>query len=122
MARIVVVDDSKLMRALLTDLLAKAGHEVECWQDPQEPEIPALVIASDPELIITDYNMPGCDGEALVRMVRRGEPSLPIIVLTANHDPDLQARLQAFGGVRIFHKPLQPEELLLAVMDWTSSR
>lgn len=118
MARIVVVDDSKLMRMLLKDLLEKAGHEVECWGDLHEEEIPAMVVAMDPALIVTDYNMPGCDGEALIRMVRKGQPNLPIIMLTANHDADLEARLHHFGLVKILHKPLQPEALLGAVQGW----
>jgi len=118
MAKIVVVDDSKLMRMLLKDLLEKAGHEVECWGEVHEAEIPAMVIAADPALIITDYNMPGCDGEALAKMVRKSEPNLPIIMLTANHDADLAARMHHCGLVRILHKPLHPDEFLEAVKGW----
>lgn len=117
MARIVVVDDSKLMRMLLKEILVNAGHDVECWEEVPEAEIPALVIASDPNLIITDYNMPGCDGATLVRMVRQSEPGLPIIMLTAMHDPEVMADLQRHNPIRILHKPLKPEELLEALKE-----
>jgi two-component system chemotaxis response regulator CheY len=117
MARIVVVDDSKLMRMLLKEILVSAGHEVECWEEVPEVEIPAMVIASDPNLIITDYNMPGCDGAALVRMVRQGEPNLPIIMLTATRDPEVMAKLVQQSPIRILYKPLKPEELLQALKD-----
>ena len=45
MSKIVVIDDSKFMRNLLTRFLESAGHEVISWGDVAATEIPAMVLA-----------------------------------------------------------------------------
>lgn len=115
MAKIVVVDDSKLMRNLLKRVLEEAGHEVETWDEVTAAEIPAMVLAAHPSLIITDYQMPGCNGLTLARMARKANPSLPIILLTATHDPAVEDGAKRQDVNRILYKPLHEDQLLEAV-------
>jgi len=115
MSRIVVVDDSKLMRNLLQHLLEQAGHEVEPWADVAASEIPGRIKEGHPDLVITDYQMPGCNGLTVARMVRKVKPGLPIIVVTATHDPGMVEAMTRQEVSRILYKPLKEEELLTAV-------
>jgi DNA-binding NtrC family response regulator len=115
MARIAVIDDSRLMQILLRRILERAGHEVDVWADVTAMGIPDLITAQTPELIITDYSMPGCNGLTVARMARKVQPELPIIVLMATHDPTVMEALYRQEVSSILHKPLQEDELLAAV-------
>ena len=112
MARIIVVDDSKLMRHIVRHFLEEAGHEVDEWADVSASEIQGRLEAFSPDLLITDYQMPGCNGLTVAKMVRKARPSLPVIVLTASHDPAVEAALRKQEVSAILHKPLKSEDLL----------
>ena len=115
MSRIAVIDDSRLMQVLLRRILERAGHEVDVWEDVTAMGIPDLIAAKAPELIITDYSMPGCNGLTVARMARKAQPELQIVVVMATHDPTIMDALNRQEVSRILHKPLQEEELLAAV-------
>jgi CheY-like chemotaxis protein len=115
MARIVVLDDSKLMRNLLRHILEHAGHEVEVWEEVTAMEIPERLTAGNPDLIITDYQMPGCNGLTVARMARKTRPGLPVIVVTASRDVSVTDALKRVEVNCILHKPLREEELLEAL-------
>lgn len=115
MPKIVVVDDSKLMRHLLQRILELAGHEVTVWHDLAASEVPERINASAPDLIITDYQMPGCNGLTLVRMARKTKPELPVVVLTADHDPEVVKVLSRLEVKHILYKPVQEGELMEAI-------
>ncbi len=115
MARIAVVDDSAMMRHLLSQFLEQQGHEVHAWEEGPAEGIPAKVQELDPDLLITDYLMPICDGLTLARQARSAKPGLPVILLTADHDPGLEAALGSGEVSLIIHKPLHTEELLTAL-------
>lgn len=115
MSKIVVVDDSKLMRHLLQRILEQAGHEVEVWDDVTAAEIPDLIKAAAPDLIISDYQMPGCNGLTLVRMARKTRPELPVVILTATRDPEVTKPLERLDVKHILYKPLQEAALMEAI-------
>ena len=119
MARIVVIDDSKLMRNLLRHMLEQAGHEVETWEDISAMEVCERVGASNPDLVITDYQMPGCNGLTVAKMARKAKPGLPVVVVTATHDPSVLDALNRQEVSQILHKPLREEALLEAVKQVT---
>ncbi|HJV49516.1 MAG TPA: response regulator [Geothrix sp.] len=115
MAKIVLVEDSKLMRHLIRRMLEQAGHEVEAWEDLAASEIPERIKAGAPDLIISDYQMPGCNGLTLVRMARKVRPDLPVLMVTSTRDPDVMAPLRRLDVKHILHKPLQEGELMEAI-------
>ena len=89
MSKIVVVDDSKLMRNLIQHILEQAGHEVDAWAEVTAMEVADRILASDPDLVVTDYQMPGCNGLTLARMARKAKPGLPIVVVPNHGTPRL---------------------------------
>lgn len=115
MPRIVVLDDSRLMRNLIQAFLEAAGHEVDIWVEVTAAEIATRIHSGKPDLIITDYQMPGCNGLTVARMVRKANPSLPVLVVTSSHDPAVLAALQHQDVSGILHKPLGEKDLLEAV-------
>jgi DNA-binding NarL/FixJ family response regulator len=117
MARIMVIDDSPMMRDYMRRCLEKANHEVEEWIPLSPMEIPEKLKFSHPDLILCDYQMPGCNGASLARMVQKVDPDLPVVILTAYRDKEMEANLSKFGVKRILHKPINAEMLNQAVQD-----
>lgn len=115
MARVLVVDDSKLMRHILRQFLEDGGHEVLEWAEVVASEVADRLAADAPDILITDYQMPGCNGLTLARLARRARPGLPIIVVTALRDPAVLEALQKQEVSRVLHKPLSEQDLLAAV-------
>jgi adenylate cyclase len=85
--RVMVIDDSSLACDMVEDALRGFGFEVATFTDAHR----AIEVANRqrPDVVLTDLEMPGLDGEALCRRLKGLEPSLPVIILTAN-DSDLQ--------------------------------
>ena len=114
MAKVMVIDDSEVMRRYLRKVLGET-HEVEEWMPASAMEIAEHVGASAPDLVITDYQMPGCSGATIARMILKSRPGLPVIVVTAIRDDEVAVTLRKFQVVEILYKPVSREVLLAAV-------
>ena len=117
MARIMVIDDSPMMRDYMRRCLEKAGHEVEEWLPLSPMDIPEKLKTSIPDLILCDFQMPGCNGASLARMVQKVNPDLPVVILTAYRDKEMETNLRKFGVKRTLYKPISAELLNQAVKD-----
>ena len=117
MTKILVIDDSSLMRVLVRDCLEHTGFEVEDWLPMSVMEIPERIEASRPDLILTDFRMPGINGLSLVQTVQRTDATLPVVILTALREPETEVRLLKFGVKRILHKPISPQALAQALKE-----
>lgn len=115
MSKITIIDDSKLMQTVLRRVLERAGHEVDAWNEVSAMEIAKRIAESAPDVVITDYSMPGCNGLTVAKMARKANPDLPVLVVTATHDPAVMTALNNQEVNAILHKPLQEMELLEAL-------
>jgi CheY-like chemotaxis protein len=99
MAKILIVDDSMMMRELTKAPLLEAGFEAVGINPETLHEVLNQILILQPDLIITDYMMPHFNGEALVRAIRAtpGCRDLPILVLTAHRDEDIIQRMSHHG-------------------------
>jgi DNA-binding NtrC family response regulator len=114
MAKVLVIDDSRVMCLYLRRVL-EPHYSIEEWLPPSAMEIGEHILKSAPDLVLTDYQMPGCSGATVARMVLKAKPGLPVIVITANRDEDVAATLRKFQVADILHKPVTAETLLAAV-------
>jgi CheY-like chemotaxis protein len=83
--KILVVEDDQNLRITLSELLRMEGFSVITARDGDEGYLQAL--AHQPDLIITDLNMPVLDGVELAKLIRRERGKIgevPIIALSAN--------------------------------------
>src|SRR4051794_33101314 len=81
--RVVVADDSGLMRRVLTHALTDAGFDV-VGQAKDGDEALELCRRLRPDTMTLDLHMPGMDGIGVLRELRRpGAPSIPVIVVSA---------------------------------------
>ena len=115
MARIAVLDDSRFMRNLVTKLLEEGGHEAVTCEESSLSGIQDRLQALAPDLVLTDYQMPGCNGLTVARIAHQQRADLPVLLLTATHDPAVEEALLKQQPLSILHKPVQGSELLAAV-------
>ncbi len=82
-ARVVVADDSALMRSIVATLLARAGVEV-VGSAGSGDEALAMCERERPDAMTLDLTMPGLDGLGVLRALRaRGRDSVPVVVVSA---------------------------------------
>jgi CheY-like chemotaxis protein len=115
MARILVIDDSNFMRRIERQFLESAGHEVEDWMPLSAMEIPERLVANPVDLIITDLNMPGVNGMTVAKLAMKSAPDIPVVVLTALRNTEIEAQLAKFKVRRVLHKPISEEDLQAAI-------
>ena len=113
--RILTVDDSPSMRALLRLALTEQGFAV----DQAEDGVAALewLQHNDVDVVITDINMPRLDGFGLIAELRAGSRhgDRPILVLTTESSDEKKARARAAGATGWIVKPFDAEKLAAAV-------
>ena len=98
--RIVIGEDSAVVREGLALLLAQAGHEVVA-RVGDAPAVVAAVLEHDPDLLVTDIRMPPTmtdDGARAARELRTMRPGLPVVLLSQHVETTQSTELVATGA------------------------
>jgi len=106
LAKILIVEDNALNIKLFCDLLAAHGHEPEAVTDSRNALDAAR--AFDPDLVITDIQLPHVSGLDLIRLIRKDEQlaSIPIMAVTAYSAHGDEERIRAAGAQAYVSKPI----------------
>jgi putative two-component system response regulator len=125
-APILMVDDERANILVLERLLQKAGYRnVRSTTDPRT--VLGLVAELRPDLLLLDLKMPGLDGFEILELLRVGaaassEPSLPVLVLTADATKETKRRALAAGATDFLTKPFDLDEVLLRIANMLDLR
>lgn len=113
--RILVVEDDASARQAMTMLLEYEGFEVQ--SAPGGHAALELVKHWIPDLVVSDVQMPGGDGFALVSSLRmvEGCKDVPILLVSARDEVDRRINGLDLGADDFMSKPVQPEELLARI-------
>ncbi|MDA0712103.1 MAG: response regulator [bacterium] len=114
MAHILVIDDEKIIREMLRDILEPLGHEIEEAENGQKG-----LDRYDPEnvdLVITDIMMPEKDGFMTIAEIKKINPNQKIIAFTGYGLHNLPIALD-LGATRVYEKPIKPNDFRKAVSD-----
>lgn len=113
--KILTVDDSKTMRQLLRHCLVEAGFEVVAAEDGLDGL--RNFVTSNPDLVITDLNMPQKDGMELIKSIRASDYNsrIPILVLSTESCEANRKRGRDIGATGWLAKPFDPVELVAMV-------
>ncbi len=112
-SHVMVVDDDAETLALLREVVAKEGYEVETAEDAET----ALRRLGEwqPDLVITDIHMPEMDGLALLAAVREREPDIPVVLLTAFGSLKTAVDAIKAGAFDYLSKPFIVDDIRLVV-------
>ncbi|MBW6490066.1 MAG: sigma-54 dependent transcriptional regulator [Lentimicrobium sp.] len=110
MSKILAIDDDSIIRTLISGSLSSAGYEVITASDGESGLIKAET--EKPDIIITDYQMPGISGLDVLTELKKAMPGIPVIVLTAFGDVPLTIKSIQMGAYDYIEKPIQMPELL----------
>lgn len=113
MTRILVIDDSRFQRSLITSILEKGGHEVLAAGDGKEGY--EKVREERPDLVICDLLMPGIDGYSFLKNLRDAGLQIPVLVLTSDIQETTRKVCMDLGASDVIYKPAKEESLLPAV-------
>ena len=104
--RILLVDDSRLARRLITRTLNRMGLEDITEAEDGRAALP-LIQHNEYDLIISDYNMPHMDGQELLWFIRNKsrQPRVPVMMVTTEGDQSKLAAVQSQGVSAIIDKP-----------------
>jgi DNA-binding NarL/FixJ family response regulator len=113
--RLLVVDDEPNLLRAVAAVLRGEGFDVATARNAREALL--IIAESRPDLIVSDVRMPGMDGYAFARQLRRSPHSalIPIIFLTARDETE--DRIEGFrAGVDVYlTKPFEPAELIAVI-------
>lgn len=114
------MDDDAAVQMTVRLVLERAGHSVVTADNGRNGL--ALCQTGEFDLLFLDIFMPGMDGFETMRMARRQQPQLPIIVISgrpispdADSTPDFLTMATKLGAVSSLQKPFRPADLLTAV-------
>ncbi len=108
-----VIDDDDDARDSLAFLLGTADVEVHTYESA------TAFLKALPQIhggcIVTDIRMPGIDGMELLRQIKDGSTTLPVIVMTGHGDVPLAVEAMKLGAIDFLEKPFDDSALLAAV-------
>lgn len=107
---LLVVDDEKIVRESLRDILELEGYAVHVAADGEAALRKLQDVPVD--LVITDIMMPGMDGISLLRAIRSASHSLPVIIITGNPTQDTTLEALREGASDYIAKPFSSREVL----------
>ena len=112
-ARILVVDDEKLIRWSVGERLQRGGYEVLSAESGEE----ALEIlgAQSPDLILLDVRLPGIDGLATLQRALALAPELAVLMMSAHSTVDIAVEAMKHGAIDFLVKPFPFQALDAAV-------
>jgi DNA-binding NarL/FixJ family response regulator len=114
--RIIVVDDHPLFRGALTQALHSAIGNARIDQAASLAELEAHIHERlDTDLVLLDLSMPGVQGLSGLLLLRAQHPDVPVVVVSANDDPETIRKCMEFGASGYVPKSLSVEEIRVAV-------
>ncbi|MBT3377421.1 MAG: sigma-54-dependent Fis family transcriptional regulator [Lentisphaerae bacterium] len=112
---VLVIDDEVRYRQLYAETLRSAGYGISTAGSAEEAE--ELVLASPPDMIVSDVRMPGMDGIQFLKRIAEEHPLLPCLLITAYADIRDAVKALKLGAVDYLEKPVDLDELVAAVGD-----
>lgn len=112
MKNILIIEDDIQVREELKILLDNNGYRgeiLESFYNPVEE-----IIKINPDLILLDINLPGTDGESLLKNLRK-QSNIPVIMVTSRNTEVDEVLSLSFGADDFIAKPYNPQVLLLHI-------
>ena len=114
--RIVVADDHSIFREGLQLLLKKEKTIEVAGEAADGDALLALIAAAEPDVVVTDIDMPGKNGIEVTRILKQSHPSIGVIALTMFGEEHLVVDMMEAGANGYVLKESKKEEIIQAIL------
>ncbi|POG09650.1 sigma-54-dependent Fis family transcriptional regulator [Pseudomonas putida] len=111
--KVLLVEDDRVLRQALSDTLEIGGFAFDAVGSAEEAL--QAVEGESYSLVVSDVNMPGMDGHQLLAQLRRHQPQLPVLLMTAHAAVERAVEAMRQGAADYLVKPFEPKALLSLV-------
>ncbi len=118
--RILVIDDSKPIRNVLSKMLSFMGYEVVVASSGNEGL--DLFSKNSIELVLTDLHMPDIDGWTLALHIKDKSPTTPVVLITGSEEESIMEKLKGSCVDSVMFKPVRLQEIEKTVQRLLDSR
>jgi two-component system chemotaxis response regulator CheY len=109
MIRVLVTDDSRVMRQIVIRTLRQAGYDWDVREAADGAEALEAIRADEPDVVLSDWNMPNMNGIDLLRRLRAEGFATPFGFVTSEGSPEMRATAEAAGALFLIAKPFTPD-------------
>ena len=120
MNKILIVDDEKAIRDVLSDMLSFLGYEVTVASRGREGL--SLFLNNSFGLVFTDMHMPGMDGWTLAHHIKDKSPDTPVVLITGSEKETVMKRFKGSFVDTVIFKPLSLEDIQKTVQGFLHTR
>jgi two-component system response regulator FlrC len=113
---VLIVEDDAALREALKDTLVLAGYRVIEAADGQAAL--ALLERNPAGIVVTDVQMQPMDGERLLQEIKRRQPTLPVLLITAYGEIERAVEAMRVGACNYLTKPFEADDLVSEVARW----
>lgn len=114
---ILIVEDEIDLAHTYARVLKQAGFD--CLVAYDSGTAFSLFDSWQPALVLSDIALPTADGFEIARYVRQKSPGTPVILMTANHTPEMAENARQAGAALYLRKPFSNSELLSSITSLT---
>lgn len=111
--KVMIIDDDHFLIQMLQKYLEDAGykHVISTADSSQAYE---MILAEEPDVILTDLFMPDVNGHEILEMVRGNErlQHIPVLILSVSRDVSTRVKALELGATDFLNKPVDPNELI----------
>ncbi len=111
--RILIIEDERITRITLENILTKEGYSVETAADAQNGQKKAKT--GEYDIIITDLRLPGGDGIEILKTSKQSNPACEVVLITAYASVQTAVSALKLGAYDYVTKPLSPEKFLALI-------
>ncbi len=108
--RVLVIDDDEKLLGVYENLLTRRGFLVTTC--PDSTQVLQLLKASAYEVVLLDIRMPGFEGTDLLPLIKKIQPDLPVILVSAYCEKNSAGYYHSLGAYDVIAKPFSHEEIL----------
>ena len=110
MSKVLIVDDEELLRTMINDFLTMLDYEVIEAENGDEAFDKTL--SENPDIIISDINMPSMGGIELLKKVKKLERKIPVILITGVSIEKAREEAEKYEADGFFSKPFKMKVLI----------
>ncbi len=107
--RVLVTDDSRVMRQIVVRTLRQAGFDWEVTEAPDGAAGLEVVRQEDPDLVLSDWNMPEMTGIDFLRAMRAEGIETPFGFVTSEGSAEMREQAEAEGALFLIAKPFNAD-------------